>query len=410
MTTLTAKRLLLGVTGGIAAYKSAELARRLREAGAEVRVVMTRAATEFITPLTMQAVSGNPVYLHLLDPAAESAMSHIDLARWADALIIAPASADFLAKLAHGRADDLLSTVCLATAAPLAVAPAMNRQMWANAATQANVETLRTRGIAVWGPDEGEQACGDVGPGRMLEPADLVARATALFETGALAGRHVLITAGPTQEALDPVRYISNRSSGKMGYAVAQAALDAGGRVTLITGPTALAPPSRAQIVRVTTAQTMYEAVHAHAPAADIFIGVAAVADYRPAEVAKKKIKKGADSLTLVLEKNPDILASVAALSPRPYTVGFAAETGDVERLAREKLLAKGVDLIAANEVGTDLGFDTEDNALLLVDRQGTLSLPLQPKPRLARQLISAIAERYHATRHPAQNPRRAHR
>lgn len=410
MTTLTAKRLLLGVTGGIAAYKSAELARRLREAGAEVRVVMTRAATEFITPLTMQAVSGQPVHLHLLDPTAESAMSHIDLARWPDAIVIAPASADFLAKLAHGRADDLLSTLCLATAAPVIVAPAMNQQMWHNAATQANVEILHTRGIAVWGPAEGEQACGDVGPGRMLEPPDLVARAAALFETGTLAGRHVLITAGPTQEPLDPVRYISNRSSGKMGYAVAQAALDAGARVTLITGPTALTPPSRAQVVRVATAQAMYDAVHAHASKADIFIGVAAVADYRAAEVAPQKIKKGADTLTLVLQKNPDILASVAALTPRPYTVGFAAETGDVERLAREKLLAKGADLVAANEVGADLGFDTEDNALLLVDRQGTLSLPMQPKPKLARQLIQAIAERYHATRHPTQNPRRAHR
>lgn len=410
MTTLTAKRLLLGVTGGIAAYKSAELARRLREAGAEVRVVMTRAATEFITPLTMQAVSGQPVHLHLLDPTAESAMSHIDLARWPDAIVIAPASADFLAKLAHGRADDLLSTLCLATAAPVIVAPAMNQQMWHNAATQANVEILHTRGIAVWGPAEGEQACGDVGPGRMLEPPDLVARAAALFETGTLAGRHVLITAGPTQEPLDPVRYISNRSSGKMGYAVAQAALDAGARVTLITGPTALTPPSRAQVVRVATAQAMYDAVHAHASKADIFIGVAAVADYRAAEVAPQKIKKGADTLTLVLQKNPDILTSVAALTPRPYTVGFAAETGDVERLAREKLLAKGADLVAANEVGADLGFDTEDNALLLVDRQGTLSLPMQPKPKLARQLIQAIAERYHATRHPTQNPRRAHR
>jgi phosphopantothenoylcysteine decarboxylase/phosphopantothenate--cysteine ligase len=410
MTTLPAKRLLLGVTGGIAAYKSAELARRLREAGAEVRVVMTRAATEFITPLTMQAVSGNPVHLHLLDSSAESAMSHIDLARWADAVLIAPASADFLARLAHGRADDLLSTLCLATAAPLAVAPAMNQQMWRNAATQANVETLRSRNIAVWGPAEGEQACGDVGPGRMLEPADLVARAAGLLETGALAGLHVLVTAGPTQEALDPVRYISNRSSGKMGYAVAQAALDAGARVTLITGPTALTPPSRAQVLHVTTAQAMYDAVHAHAPHADIFIGVAAVADYRPAEVATQKIKKSADNLTVVLHKNPDILASIGAFSPRPYTVGFAAETGDVERLAREKLLAKGADLIAANEVGANLGFDADDNALLLVDRQGTLSLPVQPKPRLARQLIQAIAERYHATRHSAQNPRRAHR
>jgi phosphopantothenoylcysteine decarboxylase/phosphopantothenate--cysteine ligase len=410
MTTLPAKRLLLGVTGGIAAYKSAELARRLREAGAEVRVVMTRAATQFITPLTMQAVSGNPVHLHLLDPSAESAMSHIDLARWADAVLIAPASADFLAKLAHGQADDLLSTLCLATAAPLAVAPAMNQQMWRNTATQANVETLRTRGIALWGPAEGEQACGDVGPGRMLEPEDLVARAAGLFETGALAGLHILITAGPTQEALDPVRYISNRSSGKMGYAVAQAALDAGARVTLITGPTALTPPSRAQVIPVATAQAMYDAVQGHAPHADIFIGVAAVADYRPAEVAAHKIKKSADSLTVVLHKNPDILASMGALSPRPYTVGFAAETSDVERLAREKLLAKGADLIAANEVGANLGFDTDDNALLLVDRQGTLSLPVQPKPRLARQLIQAIAERYHATRHSAQDPRRAHR
>src|SRR3990172_5695080 len=312
MVTLQNKRIVLGVTGGIAAYKSADLARRLREAGAEVRVIMTRGATEFITPLTMQAVSGHPVHQHLLDTAAEAGMGHIELARWADAVLVAPASANFLARCAHGRAEDLLSAVCLATAAPLAIAPAMNRQMWAGAATQANLDTLRARGARIFGPAEGAQACGEVGPSRMLEPSELVALTASLFASGALDGLAVLVTAGPTWEAIDPVRGISNKSSGKMGYAVAAAAAEAGARVVLVSGPTALPDPERVATIRVTSAQEMFDAVHAHIAQVEVFIGVAAVADYRPTDAAKEKIKKSAERLTLELVRNPDILAIVA--------------------------------------------------------------------------------------------------
>jgi phosphopantothenoylcysteine decarboxylase/phosphopantothenate--cysteine ligase len=376
MGTLVNKRILLGVTGGIAAYKSADLVRRLREAGAAVRVVMTDAACEFITELTLQAVSGHPVYRKLLDSEAEAAMSHIQLARWADAVLVAPASADFLARLAQGRGDDLLTTVCLASAAPLAVAPAMNQQMWRNPATQANIATLRQRNVQVFGPAEGAQACGDVGPGRMLEPAELAALTAGLFETGALDGLNVLITAGPTWEALDPVRGLTNKSSGKMGYAVAEA--------------------ERITTLRVTSAQEMYDAVHERIGRAAIFIGVAAVADYRPAKVAEQKIKKSAERLTIELVRNPDILASVAALKPAPFTVGFAAETEHLETAARAKLAAKGVDLIAANLVGgPEGGFGADENRLLLVDRDGSTELPLAPKAQLARALIHHIAKQY---------------
>ena len=410
MATLVNKRILLGVTGGIAAYKSADLVRRLREAGAAVRVVMTDAACEFITELTLQAVSNHPVHRNLLDTQAESAMGHIELARWADAILVAPASADFLARLAQGRGDDLLTTLCLASAAPLAVAPAMNQQMWRNPATQANVATLRQRNVRVFGPAEGSQACGDVGPGRMLEPTELATLTAGLFETGALDGLNVLITAGPTWEALDPVRGLSNKSSGKMGYAVAEAAAEAGAQVTLISGPVTLTPPARVTTVRVTSAQEMHDAVHERVGSVAIFIGIAAVADYRPATVAQQKIKKSAERLTIELVRNPDILASVAALKPAPFTVGFAAETEHLEAAARAKLAAKGVDLIAANLVGgSEGGFGADENRLLLVDHDGTTELPLASKTQLARTLIQHVAEKYHA-KNRTQNPRRTHR
>jgi len=409
MGSLANKRILLGVTGGIAAYKSAELARRLRDAGAEVRVVMTRGAQEFITPLTMQAVSGHPVHLHLLDADAESGMGHIALARWGDVVLIAPASANFLSRLAQGRAEDLLTTVCLAAAAPLAVAPAMNQQMWNNAATQANLAILRRRGVHVLGPSEGLQACGEVGPGRMLEPHELVTRTAALFESGALAGINVMVTAGPTWEAIDPVRGITNRSSGRMGYAVAEAAAEAGATVTLVSGPTALAEPDRVETVRVTSAQEMHDAVHARIAEVDIFIGVAAVADYRPVVSAPEKLKKSSDRLTLQLIRNPDILASVAALSRQPFTVGFAAETQELESNARRKLEAKHLDLVAANRVGIpDAGFESDNNALLVVDHDGSVELPMQPKSKLARALIQLIAEKFHDRRQRSETQSRA--
>ncbi len=397
MGTLANKRIVLGVSGGIAAYKSADLARRLRDAGAELRVVMTAGATEFITPLTMQAVSGHPVHQQLLDAGAEAGMGHIELARWADAVLVAPASANFLARLAQGRADDLLSTVCLATEAPVAVAPAMNQQMWNNAATQANLATIKKNAVRIFGPAQGSQACGEVGPGRMLEPIELVTLASELFVTGELDGMTVLVTAGPTWEAIDPVRGLTNRSSGKMGYAVAEAAAEAGARVILISGPTSLADPARVRTIRVTSAQEMYDTVHQHVAAADIFIGVAAVADYRPVRAADQKIKKTDETMALELERNPDILASVAALRPAPFTVGFAAETENLEQHARAKLENKKLDLVAANRVGADIGFAADENSLLLVEREGVTELPTQPKTKLARALIRHIAARYRA-------------
>ena len=410
MGSLTNKRILLGITGGIAAYKSADLVRRLRDAGAEVRVVMTRGATEFITPLTLQAVSGHPVHLQLLDTGAEAGMGHIELARWADAVLVAPASANFIARLAQGRADDLLSTLCLATGAVVAVAPAMNQQMWLNPATQENVGRLRLNGVRLFGPAEGSQACGETGPGRMLEPHELVTLTTGLFATGSLDGLNILITAGPTWEALDPVRMLTNRSSGKMGYAVAEAAAEAGARVTLISGPTALAPPERVTTLRVTSAQEMFDAVQAHIQGMHIFIGTAAVADYRPAEPAQGKIKKSADTLTLTLVRNPDILASVAARAPAPFTVGFAAETDDLIHHARHKLEHKKLDLVAANLVGVPgSGFESDHNSLTLVATDDVAELPLLPKTRLARLLIQHIAKKYHA-KNPAENPRLAYR
>jgi phosphopantothenoylcysteine decarboxylase / phosphopantothenate---cysteine ligase len=397
MHALTDKRILLGVTGSIAAYKSAELVRRLREAGAVVRVAMTAAATEFVRPLTFQALSGNPVHLALLDPAAEAGMGHIELARWADAVLVAPASADFMARLAHGLADDLLATLCLATRAPLLLAPAMNRSMWQHAATQDNRRVLERRGVRLLGPEEGGQACGESGPGRMIEPAPLVDALAALFRPGRLQGLTVLVTAGPTREAIDPVRYVGNRSSGRMGYAVAAAAAEAGARVVLVSGPGALEAPAGVECIRVESAQEMHDAVLGRAAEADIFVAAAAVADYRPAAPAAHKIKKGAQTLTLALERTPDILAAVAGLTRPPFTVGFAAETERLEEHALAKLSGKALDMIAANRVGeAGSGFEAEENALQVYWTGGARALARAPKPRLARELIALVAERYH--------------
>jgi phosphopantothenoylcysteine decarboxylase/phosphopantothenate--cysteine ligase len=392
----TPQRILLGVTGGIAAYKSPDLVRRLMERGAEVQVVMTAAAQKFVGPLTFQAVSGRATRTDLWDSMAEAAMGHIELARWAQLIVIAPASANFIARLAQGFADDLLSTLCLATDAPIAIAPAMNRLMWANPATQANVATLRSRGVTVLGPAEGDQACGEVGPGRMLEPLDLADRALALVSAPrVLEGLHVVITAGPTRERIDPVRFISNRSSGKMGFAVAQAAYFAGARVTLISGPVSIDTPPGVERIDVESAEQMYAAVHRELPSTDIFISAAAVADYRPPAPLAQKLKKTGESLRLDLVKAPDIIASVAASARRPFVVGFAAETERVEQYAREKLVKKSLDMIAANEVGEGLAFDCDDNALLVLWPGGSHTLERASKLQLARGLIDLIAEHY---------------
>jgi len=400
---LTGQKILLGVTGGVAAYKAAELVRQLRGAGAEVRVVMTRAATEFVTPLTFQALSGHPVHLELLDAGEESAMGHIHLARWADRVLIAPASADVMARLRVGLADDLLTTVCLATTAPIVLAPAMNQAMWQHSATRDNVATLQSRGFRFLGPAEGSQACGETGPGRLLEPAEMVEALVRESGLGRLAGVHVLISAGPTREPIDPVRYLTNRSSGKMGVALAHAALAAGARVTLVSGPTSLPAPAGAEWVEVETAAQMAEAVLGRAGNADIYIGAAAVADYAP-EPALHKIKKETDRLTLNLVRTRDILAAVAAMTDsRPFTVGFAAETRDLETYARGKLVAKALDMLAANQVGDGMGFEVDDNAFYVCWPGGETRLPTAPKSTLAQQLITLIADRYHA-QHSAEN------
>ena len=393
------KRILLGVTGGIAAYKSAELVRRLRERGADVQVVMTAAAREFVSALVFQALSGRTVRTDLWDSAAEGAMGHIELARWAELVLVAPATADFLARLAGGRADDLLATLCLATTAPIAVAPAMNRHMWANPATVANVERLRQRDVHILGPGEGEQACGEVGEGRMLEPDELADRLLDLLPgSGPLRGRQVLITAGPTRERIDPVRFISNRSSGKMGFAVAQAAREAGADVVLVSGPVALATPPGVRRVDVESAEAMLAEVQREVEQADIFISTAAVADYRPARPAEQKIKKHSERLQLDMERTVDVLASVAARSHRPFVVGFAAETESVEQNARAKLLKKNLDMIAANEVGHTKGFDCEDNHLIVLWRAARRDLGSGPKLQLASELVRLIAESYEAS------------
>ena len=397
MSSLQNKQILLGITGGIAAYKSAELVRRLQDQGAEVRVVMTKAAMEFITPLTLQALSGQAVHTELLDPEAEAGMGHIELARWGDLLIVAPASADFIARLAQGQGNDLLSTLCLARRSKLAVAPAMNQAMYANASTQDNLRTLAQRDIAIWGPASGAQACGDIGPGRMLEVDELVDKAAAEFQSGLLAGKRVTITAGPTREAIDPVRYISNHSSGKMGYALAQACAEAGAKCTLISGPTQLNTPAHCERVDVVSAQEMHSAALKQLGQCDIFIATAAVADFRPEQVADQKIKKQADSETMMIEmvKNPDILAAVANSEKRPFCVGFAAETQDVEQYARGKLERKNLDMVIANDVSQQgIGFNSDDNQVMVVDATSCQSLDKLSKTELARQLCKKIADR----------------
>ncbi|MDH4610121.1 bifunctional phosphopantothenoylcysteine decarboxylase/phosphopantothenate--cysteine ligase CoaBC [Pseudomonas sp. BN102] len=398
MQRLYRKRILLGVGGGIAAYKSAELVRRLRDQGAEVRVVMTQGGREFITPLTLQALSGHPVHLDLLDPAAEAAMGHIELARWADLVLIAPATADIMARLAQGVADDLLSTLVLATDAPVALAPAMNQAMWRDPATQANLEVLAQRGLRLFGPAAGSQACGDVGLGRMLEAEELAQRAADCFEHRALTGRHVLITAGPTQENIDPVRYITNHSSGKMGFALAEAAVEAGAKVTLITGPVHLPTPDRVNRIDVVSARDMLAACEAAMPC-DLLIAAAAVADYRPEVVAQHKMKKdptSGEGLLLQLVRNPDILATLAGRADRPFSVGFAAETENLLEYASRKLKDKNLDLIVANDVANpSIGFNSEENAITVIDRDlGQNSFAQTSKGKIARQLIAFIADR----------------
>jgi phosphopantothenoylcysteine decarboxylase/phosphopantothenate--cysteine ligase len=399
---LHGQRVLLGVSGGIAAYKSADLVRRLREAGAEVRVVMTAGAAHFITTTTLQALSGHAVRDSLWDAAAEAAMGHIELARWATRVLIAPASADLIARLAQGRADDLLTTLCLATEAPIAIAPAMNRVMWAHAATRANVALLRQRGVAVFGPDAGDQACGETGEGRMREPLALVADLAAAARGGPhaaaghrLAGRRLLVSAGPTFEDIDPVRFLGNRSSGRMGFALAEAAARAGAEVTLVAGPVKLATPAGVTRIDVRSAAELREAVLGALPGQDAYVGAAAVADYRPATIAGRKIKKGDDPMTLTLERTADVLAEVAVHAQRPRCViGFAAETHDVEAYARGKLAAKKLDAIAANRVGmAGSGFDADDNALVLYWHDGSHDFGHAPKPELARGLVAWIAD-----------------
>jgi phosphopantothenoylcysteine decarboxylase/phosphopantothenate--cysteine ligase len=399
------KRILLGVSGGIAAYKSPDLVRRLAERGAQVQVVMTEAARQFVTPVTFQAVSGRPVRTDLWDEAAEAAMGHIELARWADLVLVAPASADFLARLTHGLADDLLSTLCLVTTAPIVVAPAMNHRMWLNAATRANVELLVARGTRVLGPAVGDQACGEHGPGRMLEPLEIASSVERMLShSGPLQGKRVLITAGPTRECIDPVRFISNRSSGKMGFAMAQALQEAGASVTMVCGPVSLPTPAGVRRVDVESAEQMHAAVLRELPGTAIFVGTAAVADYKPATCASQKIKKSSDTLSLEMTRTTDILAQVSASVPRPFVVGFAAETTMVEQHARTKLVAKNLDLIAANEVGHTKAFDCDENALLVLWRGGRVELPSSSKRELARSLTGVIVERYleqlHADEH----------
>ncbi|WP_045402605.1 bifunctional phosphopantothenoylcysteine decarboxylase/phosphopantothenate--cysteine ligase CoaBC [Vibrio campbellii] len=397
MQTLAGKKILLGISGGIAAYKCAELTRRLIERGAQVQVVMTKAAKEFITPLTMQAVSGRPVSDSLLDPAAEASMGHIELAKWADLVLLAPATADLIARMSAGMGNDLLTTLVLATDSPVAVSPAMNQQMYRNVATQENIATLARRGMHIWGPAAGEQACGDVGPGRMLEPMQLVHLCEQFFQPKLLAGKSVLITAGPTREAIDPVRYISNHSSGKMGFALANAAAQLGAKVTLVSGPVSLNTPAGVERINVASAQEMHDAVMAHAPNHDAFISCAAVADYRPENVASQKLKKteNNDQMTINMVKNPDIVATVANMTEqRPFTVGFAAETNDVETYARGKLVKKNLDMICANDVSVEgQGFNSNDNAITLFWPQGEQALALESKEALSFRILEKMHE-----------------
>lgn len=402
MQRLANKHILLGITGSIAVYKAADLVRRIREQGAEVRVVMTHSATEFVTPMTFQALSGHPVYQHLLDTEAEAGMGHIELARWADIILIAPASANFISKLVQGRADDLLGAICLASTVPLALAPAMNKGMWNNPATQENIRVLQSRGVAMFGPGSGSQACGDIGVGRLQDVDDIMLALSELFLRGFLTGKTVLITAGPTQEAIDPVRFISNHSSGKMGFSLAQAAIEAGARVILVSGPVALKTPSRVTRYDVISAQDMFESVLAHLAGVDIFIATAAVADYRPVHVATDKIKKNGGTMQLTLEPTVDILAEVKARFPRLFCLGFAAETRNLNHFAQEKMQRKGIDMIAANWVGsaaneTDGTFGSDTNAVRLFWHDGDAELTVTTKTKLARQIIEHTAQCYDA-------------
>ncbi|MBA3661486.1 MAG: bifunctional phosphopantothenoylcysteine decarboxylase/phosphopantothenate--cysteine ligase CoaBC [Gammaproteobacteria bacterium] len=394
---LDRKHIILGVTGSIAAFKSADLTRRLREAGAIVRVVMTENAKRFITPLTMQALSGFPIHDDLFDLQAEAAMGHIELARWADLILIAPATADTMARIAHGTASDLLTTLCLATLAPLMIAPAMNQRMWLSAPTQNNLQILQANQVHLLQPDQGSQACGDVGPGRMMEPHAIVDAVANLFKTGKLQGQRVLITAGPTVEAIDPIRFISNSSSGKMGYALAAAAHAAGAKVTLISGPVTLNPPEGVDIIPVKSAQEMYAAVMTRATTCHLFIGVAAVGDYRSEAIATQKIHKTDASMQLTLHRNPDIITAVSQLKPRPFVVGFAAETEDVVNQASAKRVRKQMDIIIANRVGEKVGLGSDDNEVTVIDAHEHVAFPRMPKEKLARQLIELIAHRYQA-------------
>ena len=398
MDAIIKKKILIGVTGGIAAYKSADLIRQLVKAGAEVRVVMTPAAAEFVQPLTYQALSGHKVYTEIFDAEAESAMDHIELARWADLIVVAPASANFIAKLLDGYADNLLLTLCLASKQAVAIAPAMNQQMYLNQATQDNIQRLKGRGVKVWGPAQGEQACGDVGPGRMLEPGEIMALIDENFKPGKLSGKRVLITAGPTHEAIDPVRYIGNRSTGRMGYALARAAHQAGAVVTLISGPVSLDSPMGVERIEVTSALEMRDAVIKQVSQADIFIACAAVADYRVADVAPQKLKKSGQNLQLELIPNPDIVSEVTALDSKPFTMGFAAETEELERNAAEKLKRKNLDMIAANQVGVEqTGFESNTNEILVMWPGGQQLLALDDKNAIAKQLIDLLADHYNA-------------
>lgn len=396
MPSLQNKNILLGVSGGIAAYKAAEIIRLLQKSGADVRVVMTFGAQAFITPLTLQALSGHAVHTELLDSEAEAGMGHIELARWADLTVVAPASASFMARLCSGLGSDLLTALCLATKSVIALAPAMNQAMWSNRATQQNSETLKARGVELWGPAEGVQACGDIGLGRMLEPVNIVEQVFGHFATGELHGKTVVITAGPTQEPLDPVRYISNYSSGKMGYALAAAAVEAGAKTILISGPTALTAPDHTTLIHVQTARQMLAASMDSAKGAHVFISAAAVSDYRPVEMAEQKIKKTAtDKMTLKLIKNPDIVACIAASKKRPFIVGFAAETNNLIEYAEEKLHKKNLDLIVANDVSNKrIGFNSDNNAVTLIDQQSNTEIAECNKNQLARKLIKNIAKR----------------
>lgn len=395
MSTLSNKRIILGVTGGIAAYKSAEVVRRLQDQGAEVRVVMTPAASEFIRPLTMQALSGHPVHSDLLDSEAEAGMGHIELARWADLLLIAPATADFIASMVHGRGNSLLNALYLATPAKVAVAPAMNQSMWSHPATSDNMRTLEQRDVLIFGPDNGIQACGDIGEGRMQQPEDIAEQAANCFRSGQLSGKKVVITAGPTREAIDPVRYISNHSSGKMGYAIAAAAIEAGAEVTIVSGPVALAAPDRCTIIQVICAAEMHSSAMAACSDADIFIAAAAVADYRPVSVAEQKLKKAADNIELKLEKNVDIVSAVADSFKNLFVVGFAAETQDIETYARDKLVRKKLDAIVANDVSrADVGFNSDDNEAWWITADSSQAFSKRSKAQLARDIIGAISGR----------------